>query len=67
MEQSKRLSDNDEIRINVLDSFELIFWASKLRISTAEIESAVEAVGDSLSAVKQQVKLMRQALATSQK
>jgi len=67
MEQSKRLRDNDEIRINVLDSFELIFWASKLRISTAEIESAVEAVGDSLSAVKQQVKLVRQALAASQK
>lgn len=61
MEQSTRIEGTDEIRINVLDRFELGCWAAQLGVSKPEIKSAVREAGDSLTAVKRHLKLMQHA------
>jgi len=61
MKQSNHACGTDDLRINVLDKFELDFWAAQLGVSKAEIKSAVTEVGDSVTAVKRHVKLMHHA------
>jgi len=53
MQRQNPMFDTDSIRININDVTELKHWAKKLGVSRNEIKSAVGAVGDSLTAVKQ--------------
>ncbi|WP_199885264.1 DUF3606 domain-containing protein [Pseudomonas bohemica] len=59
MEKRKNVGGSDAIRINVGDSSELKYWAKYFGISPKEVRSAVEAVGDSLTAVKQHLEVRR--------
>jgi hypothetical protein len=53
MQRQDPAFDTDSIRININDITELKHWAKKFGVARSDIKSAVRAVGDSLTAVKQ--------------
>ncbi|WP_443699151.1 DUF3606 domain-containing protein [Pseudomonas sp.] len=53
MQRQDPTFDTDSIRININDITELKHWAKKFGVARSDIKSAVRAVGDSLTAVKQ--------------
>jgi hypothetical protein len=61
MDPQKTATTTDEIRINILDSTELSYWADKFGVSKDDVKSAVRDKGDSLTAVTRHLKRMHHA------
>jgi hypothetical protein len=59
----KRISNSDEIKINIDEQWELEWWPWRLGISRKELISAVKSVGPDLNQVKKYIswKIRRQA------
>ncbi|MFM9384470.1 DUF3606 domain-containing protein [Pseudomonas sp. UV AK001] len=62
MQQRNLPGGIDEIRINVGDMFELKFWAKKFGVTRSELKSVVKSVGDSPSAVHNQIETSKKNL-----
>ena len=45
----------DRARINMSEDYEVRFWANALGVSTDQLAAAVEKVGDSVRAVRQEL------------
>jgi hypothetical protein len=51
MEKKKVVRGTDEIKINTGDGAELKYWSTKFGVRKVDIKTAVNEVGDSLTAV----------------
>ncbi|KAF2395380.1 DUF3606 domain-containing protein [Pseudomonas frederiksbergensis] len=61
MEKRQLMLGTDQIRINIKDRSELLYWSKKFGVSKDELKSAVKAVGESLTAVQNQLKQLQSA------
>lgn len=52
-----QIGGQDRTRINVNQDYELREWSQKLGVTPEQLKAAVKAVGDSVEAVKRQLKV----------
>ena len=58
-DNTERRGPEDPKRINLNQSWEIQYWTRELNVAEAELRRAVDAVGDSVGAVKQYLKKRR--------
>lgn len=52
MEDKAKKKNLDRYQINLDHDYELLYWTSQLKVTNDELKEAVEAVGNSVEAVK---------------
>lgn len=61
MNRTKQRCGTDDIKVNVNDGSELIYWSIKFGVSKEDVRRIVKEVGDSPTAVQRKIKLTQNA------
>jgi hypothetical protein len=55
MDDLKKRGSQDRSKINMSEDYEVKYWARELRVSKAQLQAAVDKVGNSAAAVRKEI------------